>query len=332
MSTNHAPGAGGALRVYSKRELKSLRWSLAEVIAVVEGAYKAYAAGRSANPPKLTAKPDDGHSVAYAMLGRDGERDTVAIKTSYKFGLDDRASENYCTTLLMYDDASGQPIALMDCSLVGSLRTPAASALIARHCASADAHTALVVGTGVQGRMALPFLVQAMPQLQRLIVHGHHPAGIDAVISEMQAHHPGRRVEVSQDLRRSAMAAQIVIGAAGPNSPAKVEAAWLQPGSLAILVGYGLHRDALHEADVRVATSAEQMRVTGADLAREDGVLPWVHAELPQILAGRQVGRRSERERVFAYNSGMVITDIALGRLFAERAAAQGLGLEVALW
>lgn len=331
MPTLDASPAGAALRLYSKHELMTLRYTLAEVLGCVEGAYRAYAAGLSANPPKLTAKPHDGHSIAYAMLGRDGERGTVAVKTSYKFGRDN-ADKKYSTTLLMYDDASGLPIALMDGSLVGSLRTPAASALIAQHCASPGAHTALVVGCGVQGRMALPFLVAAMPGLQRLVVHGHHRAGIDAVLTEMQVHHPGRRVEVSQDLRRSARDAQIVIGAAGPASKAVVEAAWLQPGSLAILVGHGLHADALHEADYRVATSTEQMRVTGIDLAREGGVLPRVHAELPPILQGTQRGRRSEHERVFAYNSGMVITDIALGRVLAERARAQGLGREVALW
>lgn len=332
MPTVHAPPAGASLRVISKRDLAAMPFELDEVLRAVEGAYLACADGRSANPAKLTVKPPDGRSVAYAMLGRDGDRDTVAFKTSYKFGPEGgKADERYYTTLTLYDDRSGLPIAMMDCSLVGSLRTPAASALAARACARRDASTALVVGSGTQGRMALPFLVQAMPGLQRLIVHGHHAAGIDEVLGRMHHDHPGRRVEVSGDLRRSAQDADIVIGAGGPSSPEAVDAGWLRPGSLAILVGYGLDKQALHRADYRVATSAQQMQVTGTDLAM-DGALPVVDAELPQILAGLQPGRRRDSDRVFVYNSGMVVTDIALGRLLAERALARGLGREVELW
>lgn len=332
MPTTHAFKAGASLRVFSKRDLAALTFDLDEVLRVVEAAYRSCADGRSANPAKLTVKPQDSHSVAYAMLGRDGDRDTVAFKTSYKFGPEgDKADERYYTTLTLYDDRLGMPIALMDCSLVGSLRTPAASALIARACARRDAFTALVVGSGVQGRMALPFLAQAMPNLQRLIVHGHHAAGIDAVLSQMHHHHPDRQVEVSHDLRGAAQDADIVIGAAGPSSSESVEAGWLRPGALTILVGHGIAKQALHSADYRVATSEEQMRVTGIDLAT-DGELPAVNAELPQILTGSKPGRQRESDRVFAYNSGMVVTDIALGRLLAERALAQGLGREVELW
>jgi ornithine cyclodeaminase/alanine dehydrogenase-like protein (mu-crystallin family) len=332
MSQLHAAEAGASLRVISKRELAAMPIDLDEVLGAVDGAWRAVAGGRSANPAKLAVKPRDGRSVAYAMLGRDGDRDTVAIKTSYKHGPDGgKAEERYYTTLTLYDDRAGLPIALMDCSLVGSLRTPAASALIAKACAKPGAATALVVGSGVQGRMALPFLLQTMPHLDRLIVHGHHPAGIDAVLSRMHHHHPGRRVEVSRDLRRAAEAADIVIGAAGPLSAECVQADWLRPGALAILVGYGIDKLALHAADYRVATSEEQMRVTGTDLAL-DHALPAIDAEMPQIVLGAKPGRRSALDRVFAYNSGMVVTDIALGRLMAERALAKGLGREVELW
>jgi ornithine cyclodeaminase len=57
-----------------------------------------------------------------------------------------------------------------------------------------------------------------------------------------------------------------------------------------------------------------------------------IDAELPDILLGRKPGRLDAGQRIFAYNSGMVITDIALGRVFAERAQAQGLGQTVQLW
>jgi ornithine cyclodeaminase len=74
------------------------------------------------------------------------------------------------------------------------------------------------------------------------------------------------------------------------------------------------------------------MNVTGTDLADAEGKLPAVDTEFPPVLAGSTAGRRSETERIFAYNSGLVVTDIALGHRFAQLAIDQGLGTEVALW
>ncbi|MEV6986469.1 ornithine cyclodeaminase family protein [Sphaerisporangium sp. NPDC051017] len=321
------------LRILSATDLAGLEISLADVIATVEDAYLTLQAGRSDNPRKLTVKPPDGHSVSYAMLGRDGSRDVVAIKTSYKHGLDKgRDEQRYYTTLTLYDDTTGLPMAMMDCSRIGSLRTPAVSALLARECAVPGARTALVIGTGTQGRLALPFLLTVLPDLDRTMVYGTHPEGITAIQDHLGAHFPGRDAEIVTDLRQAAASADIIVAAAGGHTPAAVEAAWLKPGALSILVGHGLAPSTLHEADRIIATSEAQMNVTGTDMADASGVLPAVDAEFPAVIAGAAVGRGSAQERVFAYNSGLVVTDIALGHRFAQLALAQGLGRGIPLW
>ncbi|MFD8912371.1 ornithine cyclodeaminase family protein [Streptomyces sp. NPDC059575] len=321
------------LRVLSTSDLAGIDISLGDVLATVEGAYRTLADGLSDNPRKLTVKPADGHSVSYAMLGRDGTREIVAVKTSYKHGLDKgREEQHYYTTLTLYDDVTGLPVAMMDCSRIGSLRTPAVSALLARECAVPDASTALVIGTGTQGRLALPFLLTALPDLDRLLLSGTHPEGIAAVRAELARHFPGREVEVVGDLRAAARAADVIVATAGAHTPAAVEAAWLKPGATAILVGHGLAPSTLHHADRVIATSAAQMRVTGTDMADADGNLPPVDLELPAIVSGVSKARVTADERVFAYNSGLVVTDIALGHRFAQLALDAGLGTEVALW
>jgi ornithine cyclodeaminase len=137
---------------------------------------------------------------------------------------------------------------------------------------------------------------------------------------------------VVRDLETAARAADIVVGVTGAGATHAVHHAWLRPGTVCVLAGYGIHMDALHGADYRIATDAAQMQVTGIDLASPDGTLPAVDAELPDILLGRLPGRRDPSDRVFAYNSGMVVTDIALGRLLVDRARQHQRGLEVNLW
>ncbi|WP_018546196.1 ornithine cyclodeaminase [Streptomyces sp. LaPpAH-108] len=321
------------LRVLSTSDLAGIDISLGDVLATVEGAYRTLAAGLSDNPRKLTVKPADEHSVSYAMLGRDGTREIVAVKTSYKHGLDKgREEQHYYTTLTLYDDVTGLPVAMMDCSRIGSLRTPAVSALLARECATPDASTALVIGTGTQGRLALPFLLTALPQLDRLLLSGTHPEGIAAVRAELARHFPGREVDVVSDLKAAAREADVIVATAGAHTPAAVEAAWLKPGATTILVGHGLAPSTLHRADRVIATSEAQMRVTGTDMADADGSLPAVDLELPAVVSGVSKARTTAEQRIFAYNSGLVVTDIALGHRFAQLALAAGLGTEVALW
>ncbi|MFF2847225.1 ornithine cyclodeaminase family protein [Streptomyces sp. NPDC058001] len=321
------------MRILSKSDLAGIDITPADVVATVEGAYRTLYEGQSDNPRKLTVKPQDEHSVAYAMLGRDGSRNVVAIKTSYKHGLDvGREEQHYYTTLSLYDDVTGLPVAMMDCSRIGSLRTPAVSALLARECAVPGARSALVIGTGTQGRLALPFLLTTLPELDRLMLFGTHSEGIAAVREQLRVHHPDREVEIVTDVRAAAADADVIVATAGGHTPAAVEADWLRPGALSILVGHGLAPSTLHRADRVIATSEAQMNVTGTDMADADGKLPAVHSEFPPVVAGITPGRLSAKEKIFAYNSGLVVTDIALGHHFAQLALAQGLGTEVPLW
>ncbi|AZS75457.1 ornithine cyclodeaminase [Streptomyces lydicus] len=327
------PADDKTLRILSTTDLAGIDISLSDVVATVEGAYRTLHAGQSDNPRKLTVKPYDGHSVSYAMLGRDGSRNVVAIKTSYKHGLDKgREEQHYYTALTLYDDVTGLPVAMMDCGRIGSLRTPAVSALLARECARPGARSALVIGTGTQGRLALPFLLTTLPELDRLMLFGTHPEGIDAVREELRTHFPDRDVELVTDLRAAASDADIIVATAGSHTPAAVEAGWLKPGALSILVGHGLEPSTLQRADRVVATSEAQMKVTGTDMADENGEFPAVDTEFPPVVAGITAGRRSAKERIFAYNSGLVVTDIALGHRFAQLALDQGLGVQVPLW
>ncbi|MGL6234484.1 MAG: ornithine cyclodeaminase family protein [Segniliparus sp.] len=309
----------------SKSDLADVAIAPAEVIAAVEAAYLGHAADPSGNPRKLNITA--GPSISYAMLGQ--TNGFVGFKTSYTNN--GTGEKLYYTTLGLYDEESGLPVALMDCGRIGALRTPAASAILARELAPPDTKTVLVVGTGAQGRAALPFLLTTLPQVERIMLFGSHPEGIAAVKGELRQHHPDREIEVLDDLGR-ACEADVVLAVAGPGTPAQIRAEQIREGALAVLVGYGVAPDVLWSADRLVATSAEQMALTGQDFAHPGTGLRLPDAELPEILAGRAQGRTGSRQRIFAYNSGMVVTDVAVGAILARAAIAQGRGKEVELW
>lgn len=322
----------GELWLLAQAELDDLVTNYVEVIEVVERALISLRNGDSENPLKTIVQPRDQRSVGYSMVGRDGASNTVGFKVVYEFDPQrSRDAYRFHSFLFLCDDATGDPIALMDVVKLGPLRTSATSALLAR-AAYPHARSALVVGTGAQGQIALPMLLAALPGLEQLQVYGQYEAGLKAVQHEVSNRYPGRHVEIVTDLAGAAAEADIIIGAAGISVQQQVRRAWLKPGAVAILLGYGIDADVLQGSDYRITTDIAQMKVTCSDLIAADGEIPLIDAELPDILLGRAMARREKHDVVFAYNSGMVVTDVALGRYVVDLALAKGRGSRIALW
>lgn len=321
-------GLPGQLWLLPQSQQEGLNFEHRQVIEVVEQAYRALREGGSANPVKTIIEDADDHSLSYSMVARDASSDTVCFKAVYEFDpRRSRDSYQFHSFIFLADDTTGAPIALMDVVKLGPLRSSATTALFAR-AACPDARNVLVVGTGVQGQMTLPMLVAALPELDRLQVFGTYADGLRAVQDSVD----GRDVEIVEDLQKAAGEADIVIGAAGLSVTEEVRRESMKPGAVAVLLGYGVHADVCHGADYRVATDTAQMHATCEDLRSTDGSLPSVDAELPDILLGRAPARRDPHDVVFAYNSGMAVTDAALGRYIADLALAGGRGERVDFW
>lgn len=320
------------MHILTRTDLADLPIAPQEVIDAVEDGYIAFANGRSRCPTKLMMPLPDEHrdSVSYSMLGYDANLEQLGFKTSYRQGSE--SAEKYYTTISLYDDATGLPFAWMDCQRVGASRTPATTALIARSCARPNAQSALMIGTGVQGVNTLPYLLTALPNLQRLQLFGTHPDGIALSQKIFHDHFPDREIELIDDVPEAVSSADVVVVASGRAAHPKVETKWLPPGGLLISVASkGVASGALRDADYVLATSIGQLGVTGTRLAGPDGTAH-VDATLPDILSGRAPGRRTENERIFAFSSGMIITDIPVAHALATRAIAAGRGQRIELW
>jgi ornithine cyclodeaminase/alanine dehydrogenase-like protein (mu-crystallin family) len=321
-----------AVHILSRSDLSDIDLPPADVIRLVEDAYLFYANGESRCPTKLmmSLPNEQRDAVSYSMLGYDGALQQLGFKTSYRQGND--SAEKYYTTISLYDDTTGLPFVFMDCHRVGGSRTPATTAIIAKHCAKENTESALMIGTGAQGINTLPYLLTAVPSLKTLRLFGTHPDGIAASFATFAKHFPDREIELVTDVPEAVGQSDIVVVASGRAAHPKVQTAWMKPGGLLISVASkGVETGALREADYAIATNEGQMGVTGKRLAGPGGEAR-IDAELPDIVAGRKPGRRSQEERVFAFSSGMIITDIPVAHALATRGIAAGRGNRVELW
>ncbi|SLI48111.1 ornithine cyclodeaminase [Mycobacteroides abscessus subsp. abscessus] len=78
------------------------------------------------------------------------------------------------------------------------------------------AESVLLIGTGTQGRNALPHLLAANPQLRKLMVYGTHAEGLAAVHRHLAEHNPHALLETVEDPRAAAAGADVVLATAGP--------------------------------------------------------------------------------------------------------------------
>lgn len=320
------------LHLFTRSDLADLEISPSEVINAVRAGYLSLANGDSRCPTKLMMPLPDAErdAVSYSMLGYDANSQNVGFKTSYRQGNDNR--EKYYTVISLYDDTTGMPFALMDCDRVGASRTPATTALIAQQCAPENARTALMIGTGVQGHNTLPYLLTVLPELDRLMLYGTHPVGIADTIDTCHKYFPDREIELVTDVPAAISESDITVVASGRAAHPKVHMNWMKPGGLMISVSSkGVASSALSEADYAIATSEGQLGVTGSRFATADGSAK-IDAEFPAVLAGTASARRTESDRVFAFSSGMVITDIPVAHALAGKAIEAGRGQRVQLW
>ncbi|AZG46254.1 ornithine cyclodeaminase family protein [Gordonia insulae] len=297
------------------------------VLTAVEEAYCGIARQQSQNPRKV--KMSASESISFAMVGRSPT--TVGFKTSYTHDPDPgRGTKRYYTTLQLYDDQTGVPTALLDGARIGAVRTAAVTALLAKATAPPNPRTLLVIGSGRQGQETIGPILTALPTVTTVLLAGSHPEGLRATKQRLDVHDVD--VESVTDANEVAHRADVIVGAAGPGTPHNVTGDRVAPWAVTILVGYGVDASCLWAADRVVATNAEQMAVTGTDLLDGRTSLPPVDAQLPAILAGDDPARTEGNQRIFAYNSGLVVTDIAIGQAVVDRARELGLGKVVALW
>ena len=229
---------------------------------------------------------------------------------------------------LLFDTATGVPLAIFDGEELTQRRTAAASALAASYLARTDAATLLIVGTG---RLA-PYLAAAhcsVRPLERVLVWGRSPQGAQALVDQLRQQNPGNpentpvTFDIAPDLA-SAVAESDIISCATTSTTPIVRGAWVSPGTHVDLVG-GFRPD-MREADDALMCAASVFVDSFAGALAEAGDLVQpiaagmldraaIRAELADLCNDRHAGR-TERAEITVFKSvGSAIQDLCAARL-----------------
>lgn len=226
------------------------------------------------------------------------------------------------STYILYDAATGAPLALIDGNEITSRRTAAASALAARFLASPDAGRLLIVGSGRVASL-LAEAYQAVLPLREIAVWSRNPAAAAALSDSLNAR--GFNSDAWSDLEAAVRQADIVSCATLSTSPL-IRGEWLPAGShLDLIGGFTPHMVEADDAcftNARIFVDTDEALLKAGDLlgpmARGVFQADDIEATLAQLCRGERAGRRNAGERTVFKSVGSALEDLAAAMLVMQ--------------
>ncbi|MBX0293804.1 ornithine cyclodeaminase family protein [Haloarcula nitratireducens] len=238
-------------------------------------------------------------------------------------------------SLPIFDAESGDPLALIDGASMNPLKTGAAGAVGVDALARRDATDLAVIGSGTQarGQVRAAATVRDFDRIE--------------VYSPTQDHRQSFAAEMNENLDATVAAvassaaavegADVIITATNAGEPV-FDGDVLEPGAHVTAMGqYHSEKRELDTTTIERATYVPDLRArvtrdAGSFIhAMEEGVVDEddVHAELGEVVAGKESGRTSPEEVTVFDSGGTAIETVAAGKMLYDRAREAGVGEEI---
>ncbi len=317
---------GQQILYLSRADVEAAGVTMAEIIAALAVAFREHGEGRVEMPPKpgVHSQPD---AFIHAMPAYIPALHSIGMKWVSGYPANTRRGLPYISGLLVLnDEETGLPLAIMDCTWITAARTGAATALAARYLARPESTTLGVLGCGVQGRSNLEALRVLFP-LKQVIAYDVLPETVEQYAAEVSRQW-GLEVVKAGEPRQAVAGCDLVV-TAGPilhRPHATIKAGWLSEGAFASLVDFDSYWDgpAMAEADKFCTDDVAQL-----EFYRHLGyfqAIPPIYASLGELVAGQKPGRETARERTMACNLGLALDDMAVAPIVYRRALERNLG------
>lgn len=233
---------------------------------------------------------------------------------------------------VMNDIVTGVPIAVMDCTWLTAMRTPAVTALAAG-ALHPDAKSFGMFGCGVQGVQHVKYIVKTLKELEYIYVYDIHPEVMNRLIEQVKD-------EVTVPIKKASSIEEVVkncdvlssatIIVRDPMKLAKKE--WVRPGQTILPCDLNTfwEPEIALEADKYFVDSIDEHELFAGMGYFPDG-LPKIAGETGKILAGLKPGRDNKDQLIVCSNIGISTNDIAMGQAILKKAFEMGIGKKMPL-
>jgi alanine dehydrogenase len=319
----------------NRADVERVALSDEEILAAVEGALRAQGNGETVLEPRVHLVPessDKGHfNILRGVVRPLGVAGVKVVGDFYENYKHDLPSE--VAVLSLFDPATGIPLAFIDATAITEQRTGAMTAIGAKHLARKNSRVLGHIGARATAYWNVR-LLDHLFDFAEIRVHSRRPESREGFAARLSKdlNKPVRVVDTWEACVRGA---DIVVEASRLPKPAPMlKTEWIERGAL--VVPYGT----MSAVELSLTDIMDKMVVDDWGQCRKG--LPFgalrqhvdsgrlhegnLHAELGQIVAGKRVGRESDRETILFWHRGLSITDIALGHAILAKAQRMNIG------
>jgi alanine dehydrogenase len=276
-------------------------------------------AGKADVPPRIAARAPGG--LLAAMPGYLQGVGLVVKAVSVFAGNHGTEVPSHQGLIIVCDEHTGTPIAVIDGASVTALRTAASAAVAADLLARPDATVLAIIGGGVQGHSHLQAFADLRPWSSVRVASRSKGSAF-----ALAARHPAGKAMSFDDAVRGADVVCLTTDAAEP----VIDPSWVTPGAHVGSVG---NRAELHPGFVSGTVFVEWMgaavsappagatELQGIDLARV--------VEIGRVVNGDHPGRTSRDEVTVYKSTGHAVEDAAAARLVLDAALETGVGMRL---
>jgi ornithine cyclodeaminase/alanine dehydrogenase len=310
----------------SRADVESVGLGMPTVIGQLEAAFKEKGQGRVEMPPKpgIHTQPD---AFIHAMPAYIPSLKSAGIKWVSGYPENFKRSLPYITGLLILnDDETGIPYAVMDCTWITAYRTGAASALSAKYLARKNSEVVGILACGVQGRTNLLAMAALFP-VKRVYAYDVLPDAQRKYVEEMSAK-TGLEI-IGVDNPKKAVVDSDLVVTSGPilkHPTPTIEKDWLRPGAFASAVDYDSYWKPEALAQFEKLSTDDHAQFQYHKSIGYFQATPDPYADLGEIVAGLKPGREKDSERTMGMNLGLAMDDMAVAPEIYRRAKSRGIG------
>lgn len=319
------------LRILSAQDVRQAL-PMPETIASMKEAFRQLSTGQVEMPLRGRLTIPDQEALALFMPAYAQESHELAIKIVTIFPHNPgRGHPMIYASVLVLDETTGRPLALLEGSTLTAIRTGAAGGASAAVLARPEAKVLAVLGSGVQARTGCE-AVCAVRDITEVRIFSPNPHHAQQFAQEMQAKISAKILLVNSPAE-AVQPADIVYTATTSTTPT-FNGADLRPGTH--VIGVGSYTPEMQEVDFftvqnsmvvvdsRSSAGAEAGELIQAAQAGVTRPEHWV--ELGEIIAGLKPGRVSDTQITFFKSVGLAAQDVISARLALHQAEKLGLG------
>jgi ornithine cyclodeaminase/alanine dehydrogenase-like protein (mu-crystallin family) len=296
-----------------------------DALPVIEDAFASVATGDAVNVPRVRGTLPE---VTLNVLAAVSRKLDAAVVKCYPVVRKD-VTVGSSLTVLVYRISTGALDAIVEASVLGQVRTGAASGVAAKYMARPDSRVMTIFGAGFQAQSQVEALTRAIPTLERINVVSRSAERARQFCSGLT----GVEAVHVKDIEQAIAAADVITTATGSARPL-FDGAWLRPGVHVNAVGsnYAEKREldaaAVRRASRIVVDDVAVAKIESGDLIGAD--LDWSSIRpLSDVVAGRAPGRASRDEITLFESQGLGLEDLAVACHVVRRARESGRGVEI---